>query len=67
MSILTEEPHMNCWHQELEQAHLAQLDWPGNIRQLENAVYRAVVMSDGDQLTASDFPQMAGPPATTST
>src|SRR5215469_16859005 len=37
-------------------AHLAQLDWPGNIRQLENAVYRAVVMSDGDQLSLSDFP-----------
>ena len=37
-------------------AHLAQLDWPGNIRQLENAVYRAVVMSDGDQLGLSDFP-----------
>ena len=42
-------------------AHLSQLDWPGNIRQLENAVYRAVVMSEGDQLTPSDFPQMAGP------
>src|SRR5271155_5503074 len=41
-------------------AHLSQLDWPGNIRQLENAVYRAVVMSEGDQLIASDFPQMAG-------
>jgi DNA-binding NtrC family response regulator len=41
-------------------AHLAQLDWPGNIRQLENAVYRAVVMSEGDQLTPTDFPQMAG-------
>jgi DNA-binding NtrC family response regulator len=41
-------------------AHLSQLDWPGNIRQLENAVYRAVVMSEGDQLTLSDFPQMAG-------
>src|SRR6202521_2513228 len=40
-------------------AHLAQLDWPGNIRQLENAVYRAVVMSEGDQLTPSDFPQTA--------
>jgi len=38
-------------------AHLAQLDWPGNIRQLENAVYRAVVMSEGDQLSWSDFPQ----------
>jgi DNA-binding NtrC family response regulator len=37
-------------------AHLSQLDWPGNIRQLENAVYRAVVMSDSDQLGLSDFP-----------
>jgi DNA-binding NtrC family response regulator len=38
---------------------LSQLDWPGNIRQLENAVYRAVVMSDGDQLELADFPQAA--------
>ncbi len=37
--------------------HLAQLEWPGNIRQLENAVYRAVVMSEGDQLGLADFPQ----------
>ena len=40
-------------------AHLSQLEWPGNIRQLENAVYRAVVMSDGDQLSLADFPQAA--------
>src|SRR5882757_5243995 len=40
-------------------AHLAQLEWPGNIRQLENAVYRAVVMSEGDQLGLPDFPQAA--------
>ncbi len=41
---------------------LAQLDWPGNIRQLENAVYRAVVMSEGDQLGLADFPQTPGMP-----
>ena len=38
---------------------LTRLDWPGNIRQLENAVYRAVVMSEGDQLGPADFPLAA--------
>lgn len=38
-------------------AHLSQLDWPGNIRQLENTVYRAVVLSESDQLGLQDFPQ----------
>jgi DNA-binding NtrC family response regulator len=38
--------------------HLSQLEWPGNIRQLENAVYRAVVMSEGDELGLADFPQV---------
>jgi DNA-binding NtrC family response regulator len=38
-------------------ARLTQLEWPGNIRQLENAIYRAVVMSEGDQLGLADFPQ----------
>ena len=45
-------------------AHLSQLEWPGNIRQLENAVYRAVVMSEGDQLGLADFPQGAHPATT---
>src|SRR5579859_3804801 len=36
--------------------YLSQLDWPGNIRQLENAVYRAMVMSESDQLGLADFP-----------
>jgi DNA-binding NtrC family response regulator len=40
-------------------ALLSQLEWPGNIRQLENAVYRAVVMSESDQLGPADFPQAA--------
>ena len=43
-------------------AHLSQLEWPGNIRQLENAVYRAVVMSEHDQLGLADFPQSAAQP-----
>jgi len=29
--------------------------WPGNIRQLQNAIFRAVVMCEGDQLSADDF------------
>jgi DNA-binding NtrC family response regulator len=40
-------------------ARLTQFEWPGNIRQLENAIYRAVVMSEGDQLGLADFPQPA--------
>jgi DNA-binding NtrC family response regulator len=43
-------------------ALLSQLEWPGNIRQLENAVYRAVVMSESDQLGPADFPQAAAQP-----
>jgi DNA-binding NtrC family response regulator len=46
-------------------ALLSQLDWPGNIRQLENALYRAVVMSDTDQLDVADFPQAAAQSMTT--
>ena len=38
---------------------LARYDWPGNVRQLENAVFRAVVLADGPVLTADEFPQIA--------
>jgi DNA-binding NtrC family response regulator len=33
--------------------------WPGNVRQLENAIFRAVVLAEGGQLTVRDFPQIA--------
>lgn len=33
--------------------------WPGNVRQLENAVFRAVVLADGAELSVADFPQIA--------
>ena len=33
--------------------------WPGNVRQLENAVFRAVVLADGDEVGAAEFPQLA--------
>ena len=33
--------------------------WPGNVRQLENAMFRAVVLADGDELTVAEFPQIA--------
>jgi len=40
-------------------ALLAAYHWPGNIRQLENTVFRAVVLSDGEALTREEFPQIA--------
>jgi DNA-binding NtrC family response regulator len=33
--------------------------WPGNVRQLENMVFRAVVLAEGDTLGAEEFPQIA--------
>ncbi len=38
---------------------LSAYPWPGNVRQLENAVFRAVVLCDGDELSVADFPQIA--------
>ncbi len=38
---------------------LSRYDWPGNVRQLENAVFRAVVLADEPVLTPEEFPQIA--------
>jgi len=39
-------------------AMLCAYDWPGNIRQLENAVFRASVLAEGEVLTVEEFPQI---------
>ena len=39
---------------------LCAYDWPGNVRQLENAVFRAVILSEGSELQPHDFPQISG-------
>jgi DNA-binding NtrC family response regulator len=40
-------------------AMLQAYGWPGNVRQLENAVFRAIVLCESDRLTVDDFPQIA--------
>jgi DNA-binding NtrC family response regulator len=39
-------------------ARLSAFRWPGNVRQLENAVFRAVVLADGEEIGVNDFPQL---------
>ena len=36
-----------------------QHDWPGNVRQLQNVLFRAAVLCEGQTLTPQDFPQIA--------
>jgi DNA-binding NtrC family response regulator len=43
---------------------LAAFPWPGNIRQLENALFRAVVLADGDSAGIGEFPQIAAAAST---
>ncbi|MDH4246840.1 MAG: sigma-54 dependent transcriptional regulator [Deltaproteobacteria bacterium] len=33
-------------------------DWPGNVRELENAIFRAVVLSEEEALTETEFPAL---------
>jgi DNA-binding NtrC family response regulator len=38
---------------------LTTFQWPGNIRQLENALFRAVVLAEGDTIGVGEFPQIS--------
>jgi len=37
---------------------LREHDWPGNLAELENALFRAVLLGEGPMLSVSDFPQI---------
>ncbi|PSJ40449.1 sigma-54-dependent transcriptional regulator [Allosphingosinicella deserti] len=39
-------------------AVLMRYGWPGNVRQLQNALFRAAVLCEGNALSAADFPQI---------
>jgi DNA-binding NtrC family response regulator len=39
---------------------LTHYEWPGNVRQLENTIFRAVILCEGELLQPEDFPQIGG-------
>ena len=45
------------------QPYLLRYDWPGNIRELENAIERAVVLGAGDMIELEDLPEAVREPA----
>ena len=60
LSRIAEQPGMR--HLSITDDGLAVLmsyGWPGNVRQLQNALFRAAVLCESDALTAADFPQIA--------
>jgi DNA-binding NtrC family response regulator len=36
---------------------LIEYDWPGNVRELRNTIERAMILADGEELTARDLPE----------
>ncbi len=48
---------------------LSAYEWPGNVRELENVIERAVIIHEGNRITAGDLPEhirAMGPAGTTS-
>src|SRR5437763_2090063 len=39
---------------------LVEYNWPGNVRELRNAVERALILAEGDEVTARDLPEEIG-------
>ncbi len=54
-SVITMEPEaLRC---------LLDYSWPGNIRELENVIERAVILSNGEKIMVKDLPQEVREPA----
>jgi DNA-binding NtrC family response regulator len=64
--FLSQIAHMeDLPHRSISAAALASVstyDWPGNIRQLQNALFRAVILSETEILKPEDFPHLQGHP-----
>ena len=54
------QPPLAGWSAEVE-AHLLRHDWPGNARELENAIERGVVLARGERIELEDLLLDAGP------
>jgi two-component system response regulator PilR (NtrC family) len=53
----SEEMQIPSKHMEVEALRLLEAyDWPGNVRQLENLIERAIALSSGEVITARDVP-----------
>lgn len=61
ISEMEQMPRKNVSSAALEM--LTGYNWPGNIRQLQNAIFRAVIMSEGKELQPADFAHMITSPA----
>jgi DNA-binding NtrC family response regulator len=46
-------------------AVLAAHQWPGNVRQLENTIFRAIVLADDEEIGLNELPQIAAQIAST--
>ncbi|MBW3629033.1 MAG: sigma 54-interacting transcriptional regulator, partial [Gemmatimonadetes bacterium] len=60
LARISEQPGMR--HLSITDDALAVLmsyGWPGNVRQLQNALFRAAVLCEGNALSAADFPHIA--------